>query len=64
MNEKSKANIGSGNGFLPSGNKPLPEPMLTQVYDDVWHHRISVKHLLTRASSEEATYARGLVLLK
>ena len=22
-------NIGSGNGFLPDGNKPLPEPMLT-----------------------------------
>ena len=22
-------NIGSGNGLLPSGNKPLPEPMLT-----------------------------------
>ena len=25
-------NIGSGNGLLPSGNKPLPEPMLTQIY--------------------------------
>ena len=23
-------NIGSGNGLVPSGNKPLPEPMLTQ----------------------------------
>ena len=22
-------NIGSGNGLLPDGNKPLPEPMLT-----------------------------------
>ena len=22
-------NIGSGNGLVPSGNKPLPEPMLT-----------------------------------
>ena len=22
-------NIGSGNGLLPGGNKPLPEPMLT-----------------------------------
>ena len=21
--------IGSGNGLLPSGNKPLPEPMMT-----------------------------------
>ena len=22
-------NIGSGNGLVPSGNKPLPEPMFT-----------------------------------
>ena len=26
-------NIGSGNGLVPSGNKPLPEPMLT-LHDD------------------------------
>ena len=25
-------NIGSGNGLVPSGNKPLPEPMLNQIY--------------------------------
>ena len=25
------ANIGSGNGLVPSGNKPLPEPMLTKI---------------------------------
>ena len=25
-------NIGSGNGLVLSGNKPLPEPMLTQIY--------------------------------
>ena len=24
-------NIGSGNGLVPSGNKPLPEPMLTNI---------------------------------
>ena len=24
-------NTGSGNGLVPSGNKPLPEPMLTQI---------------------------------
>ena len=24
-------NIGSGNGLVPSGSKPLPEPMLTQI---------------------------------
>ena len=24
--------MGSSNGLVPSGNKPLPEPMLTQIY--------------------------------
>ena len=31
-------NLGSGNGLVPSGNKPLPEPMLTKFYDIIWHH--------------------------
>ena len=31
-------NIGSGNGLVPSGNKPLPEPMLTQIYVAIWRH--------------------------
>ena len=26
-----EVNIGLGNGLVPSGNKPLPEPMLTQI---------------------------------
>ena len=30
-NDKS-INIGSGNGLVPIGNKPLSEPMLTQIY--------------------------------
>ena len=31
-------NIGSGNGLVPSGNKPVPEPMLTQIYVVTWRH--------------------------
>ena len=31
-------NIGSGNGLVPSGNKPLPEPMLTQISVTICHH--------------------------
>ena len=31
-------NIGSGNGLVPWGNKPLPEPMLTQIYVAKWRH--------------------------
>ena len=31
-------NIGSGNGLVPLGNKPLPEPRLTQFSVAIWHH--------------------------
>ena len=33
-----EVNIGLGYGLVPSGNKPLPEPMLAQVPDTIWHH--------------------------
>ena len=33
-----KSYIGSGNGLVPSGNKPLPEPMLTQIFIAIWRH--------------------------
>ena len=29
-------NIGLGNGLVPWGNKPLPEPMLTNLFDVIW----------------------------
>ena len=29
MSSENLVNIGSGNGLLPDGTKPLPEPMLT-----------------------------------
>ena len=31
-------NISSGNGLVPSSNKPLPEPMLTQIFVAIWCH--------------------------
>ena len=31
-------NIGSGNGLVPPGNNPLPEPILTQFYVAIWRH--------------------------
>ena len=33
---EEKVKIGSGNGLVPSGNKPLPEPMLTQINGPIW----------------------------
>ena len=35
-------NIGSGNGLVPSGNKPLPEPMLTQISVTIWRHNATM----------------------
>ena len=29
-------NIDSGNGLVPAGTRPLPEPMLTQIYVAIW----------------------------
>ena len=34
-----QVNIGFGNGLFPSSNKPLPEPMLIQIYNAIWHHK-------------------------
>ena len=33
-----QVNIGSGNGMVLSGNKPLPEPMFTQFYAFMSRH--------------------------
>ena len=30
---------------MPSGNKPLPEAMLTQICDAMWHHKATVNPL-------------------
>ena len=35
-------NIGSVNDLVPSGNKPSPEPMLTQIYVAIWRHYTTV----------------------
>ena len=33
-----EVNIGSGNGLVTSGNKPLLEPLLTKIYVTIWRH--------------------------
>ena len=32
-----------GYGLVPSGNKPLPEPMLTQICVTIWHHKVTMR---------------------
>ena len=39
------ANTGSGNGLLPDGTKPLPEPLLSSYKSPSWEH-ISMKFYL------------------
>ena len=46
-NECHCANVGSGNGLVPSGNKPLHEPMLTQIYVAIWRHELIQSRLQT-----------------
>ena len=33
-----QVNIGSGDGLGVLGDKPLPEPMMTDIYDAIWRH--------------------------
>ena len=35
-------NIGSGNDLVLWGNKPLPEPVLTEIFDAIWHHQARI----------------------
>ena len=35
-----EVNIGSGNGLVPSGTKPLPEPMLAHIYVIIGHNEL------------------------
>ena len=48
-NWPTDVNIGSGNGLVPSGSKPLPEPMLTCIFK----HQV---RLLFHPSTSEETH--------
>ena len=54
-------NIGSGNGLVPSGNKPsLPEPKLTHIYVTTWHHWAIMPLLITWHISKWPTRAQAI----
>ena len=44
--ETSQIIIGPGNGLMPTGNKPLPEPMLAHIYNPWSVYRLSLKRVL------------------
>ena len=39
-------NIGSGKGLVPSGSKPLPEPMLTGISVVIWRHEATRSYVV------------------
>ena len=50
MSTKVWVNIGSGNGLMPDGTKPLPEPMLTY-HSDI--HLTAISQEMPQASFTE-----------
>ena len=43
MSSDLTVNIGSGNGLVPPGTKPLPKPLLTEFYVAIQHHKLILK---------------------
>ena len=35
-------NIVSGSGMVPTGNKPLPQPISTQINIAIWRHQATM----------------------
>ena len=48
-----QVNIVSGNGLVPTGNKPLHEPMLTQIYVKGNHNQYRDRANLTNSAIME-----------
>ena len=57
----SLINIGSGNSLVLSGNKPLPEPMLTHIS---WRHMTSLGHNDLSLLHRGSTYIAWCFLVK
>ena len=53
-----KVNIGSGNGLMPSGIKPLSKPMLTEIYVAIWHCLTTVNNSDIRIIQQPVTCVR------
>ena len=56
-----QVNIGSGNGLVPSVNKPLPEPMLTQAYVAIWRHQTTIVNTLICSVIEHDALEEAMV---
>ena len=54
---QSSINFAPSSGLVPSDNKPLPQPMLTQIYIIIWHNYQST--LVVTVSSHELLHCNG-----
>ena len=55
-------NIGSGNGLVPSHNKPLPKPMLTKIYVAIWCHYMLQVHFKMNELTNQLTQCPNKIL--
>ena len=35
---------GSGNDLLPDSTKPQPDPILSQIYPNIWHYKATMSY--------------------
>ena len=47
--------MGSDNGLVPSGNKPLPNQMLTQIYDNISFNKATINQPRFKGSFQVST---------
>ena len=52
--------MGSGNGLLPSDNKPLNEPIWNKIYVTIWCHKATMNSVETYMYFRVGNY--GLIL--
>ena len=47
-----QVNIGSCNGLVPSGTKPLSDLKLTQIYNAIWLHQVKISYEVWNQQSQ------------
>ena len=50
-----EVDIGSGHDVVPSGSKPLPEPVLILIHDAIWLQRVKMSHMFDKKRTVTVT---------
>ena len=56
---KTSLALAQGNGLAPSGNKPLPKPVLIKILDAMWHHKYVLLHHTSGRNTEPNFLSHG-----